>query len=187
MKKLVMMCVAVVAACAAHAAAVNWNSGTLYLSDGTTKAGKDDITAILWESTSSTAFRGLTAADLYAAKDNPSSISGYAKTVNSTALGAANLKSSATYADGTDVYAAILYINNKEGGYIGNFGNVTAGTSNVTLADLSVYEGGSFGGTPRGGAVTKNGAWGGEGTPEPTSGILLLVGAGILGLRRKQK
>ena len=44
MKKLVIMCVAVVAACVAQAANVQWNSGTLYLADGTTKAVKDDIT-----------------------------------------------------------------------------------------------------------------------------------------------
>ena len=92
MKKLVMMCIAVAAACAANAAAVNWNSGTLYLGDGTTKAVKDQVTALLWESTTDS-FSGLTAADLYAAKDSPSSIAGYVKSVNSTALSAANLSS----------------------------------------------------------------------------------------------
>ena len=43
----------------------------------------------------------------------------------------------------------------------------------ITASSLTSFSGGSGGG-------------GGDG-PEPTSGILLLVGAGILGLRRKQK
>jgi len=183
MKKLVMMCVAVVAACAAHAAAIQWGSGNVYLSDGTTKAGKDDVTALLWESTTD-AFSGLTAADLYAAKDSPSTITGYVKSQNTTALGTVNMKSGTSYPSGTDVYSAILYINNKEGGYIASFGQATAGTAQVNIADMTVYNGGSLGGTPRGPAIDKS-TWGGA-APEPTSGLLLLVGVGMLALRRKR-
>ena len=181
MKKLVIMCVAVVAACVAQAAAIQWGSGIVYLSDGTTKAGKGDVTAILWESTSDV-FGAYSAADLYAAKDTPSTITGYAKSQDTTALGAVNLKSGTSYASGTDVYSAILYVNNKEGGYMASFGHATAGTTQINIADMSVYNGGSLGGTPRGSAIDKS-SWG---TPEPTSGLLLLVGAGILGLRRKR-
>ena len=183
MKKLVIMCVAVAAACVANAAAIQWGSGNVYLSDGTTKAGKDDVTAILWESTTD-AYSGLSAADLYAAKDNTSSITGYAKSQNTTALGAVNLKSGTSYASGTDVYCAILYVNNKEGGYIASFGQATAGTTQVNISDMTVYNGGSLGGTPRGPAIDKS-TWGN--VPEPTSGLLLLVGAGMLALRRKRK
>ena len=182
MKKLVVMCIAVAAACVAQAAAIQWGSGVVYLSDGTTKAGKDDVTAILWESTTSTAFSSLSADDLYAAKDNPSSITGYAKSQNTTALGAVNLKSGTSYASGTDVYSAILYINNKEGGYIASFGHATAGTTQVNISDMSIYNGGSLNGTPNG-AVIDRGGWG---APEPTSGLLLLVGVGMLALRRKR-
>ena len=183
MKKLMIMFVAVAAACVANAAAIQWGSGNVYLSDGTTKAGKDDVTAMLWESTVATAFSSLTAADLYAAKDTPSTITGYAKSQNTTALGAVNLKSGTSYASGTEVYSAILYVNNKEGGYMASFGHATAGTTQVNIADMSVYNGGSLGGTPRGPAIDKS-TWG---VPEPTSGLLLLVGAGMLALRRKRK
>ena len=181
MKKLVVMCIAVAAACVAQAAAVAWNSGTLYLSDGTTKAVKDQVTAYFWESTTD-AFSSLSAADLYAAKDNPSSISGYVKSQNSTALSAINLTTSTSYAAGTDVYSAILYINNEEGGYMASFGHVTASTAKITIADMSIYNGGSYGGTPNGSAIDKS-SWG---APEPTSGLLLLVGVGMLALRRKR-
>ena len=182
MKKLVIMCIVVAAACVAQAAAVQWNSGTLYLSDGTTKAVKDDVTALFWESTTDS-FSGLTAADLYAAKDNTSSITGYQKTQNSTALSALNLTSGTAYASGTDVYSAILYINNKEGGYMASFGHVQAGTTKITVGDMSVYDGGSYLGVNGSAIDTSN--WG-SGAPEPTSGLLLLVGAGLLGLRRKR-
>ena len=186
MKKLVIMCVAVAAACVAQAAAVQWNSGTLYLSDGTTKAVKDQVTAYFWESTTDV-FSGKTAAELYAAKDNPSSISGYVKSQNSTALSALNLTSGTSFASGTDVYSAILYVNNEEGGYMASFGHATAGTTKVTVADMSVYNGGSFNGVA-GPAIDKsNWGSGSGGIPEPTSGLLLLVGAGMLALRRKQK
>ena len=181
MKKLVVMCIAVAAACVAQAAAVQWNSGTLYMADGTTKAGANDITALFWESTSSTAFSGLTAADLYAAKDDPSSITGYVKSQNSSALSAINLTSGTSYASGTEVYAAILYINNTEGGYMSSIGHTTAGTTKVTVGDMSIYDGGSRGGV-HGDAIDKS-SWG---APEPTSGLLLLMGVGMLALRRKR-
>ncbi len=182
MKKLVIMFVAVAAACVAQAAAVQWNSGTLYLADGTTKAVKDQVTAYFWESTTDV-FSGKTAADLYAAKDNTSSITGYVKSQNSTALSALNLSSGTAYASGTDVYSAILYINNEEGGYMASFGHVQAGTTKVTVSDMSVYNGGSYLGV-NGTAIDKSN-WGN--IPEPTSGLLLLVGAGMLALRRKRK
>ena len=187
MKKLMMMCVAAMAVCAAHAAAVQWNSGTLYMHDGTTKAGKDDITAYLWESTVATAFDGISAADLYAARDGSSSLGNAAKSVNSSALAAANLTTGTAYSSGTEVYSAVLYVNNTEGGYIANFAHVTAGTSKVTVSDVSVYEGGSFNGS-HGNAI---GGWTGGGSqpdvPEPTSALLLLMGGAMLALRRKQK
>ena len=183
MKKLVIMCVAVAAACVAHAAAVQWNSGTLYLADGTTKAVKDQVTAYFWESTTDV-YSGKTAADLYAAISDPSTISGYVKSQNSTALSALNLTTSTAYASGTDVYSAILYVNNVEGGYMASFGHATAGTSKITVADMSVYDGGSYGGA-HGSAIDKS-SWGNS-APEPTSGLLLLVGAGMLALRRKRK
>lgn len=48
MKKLMILAAAVVATVAANAAAITWGSGTVYLSDGTTKAGKDAVTAYLF-------------------------------------------------------------------------------------------------------------------------------------------
>ncbi len=184
MKKLMTMFVAVAAACVAQAAAVQWNAGNIYMSDGTTKPVKDQVTAIFWESTSDV-FSSYSAADLYAAKDSPSSISGYVKSANSNALGGGlNMTSGTSFAPGTDVYSAILYINNEEGGYMASFGHTTASTAKITIADMGVYNGGSYGGTH--GAAIDNSNWG-SAIPEPSSGLLLLVGAGMLALRRKRK
>ena len=48
MKKLMILAAAVVATVAANAAAITWGSGTVYLADGTTKAGKDVVTGYLF-------------------------------------------------------------------------------------------------------------------------------------------
>ena len=88
----------------------------------------------------------------------------------------------------------------------GNFYVILANSSgyNVALSDIAVtaYDDptgmgtgltpGITIGTPANGSglaftAYPTGSGGGEGVPEPTSGLLLLVGAGMLALRRKQK
>ena len=188
MKKLIVMAGVVVGVLASEAAAIAWNSGTIYGQDGN-KVGKDQITAILLESTSSTAFSTLTGEALFAAYEagtiNTLVSGATVKTGASTALGAANLTTGTAYDSGTDVYAALLYVEDSTGYYIANFANATAASTKVTIADLTKYEGGSLGGTPNGPEIT---GWSGGGAiPEPTSGLLLLLGGAMLALRRKQK
>ena len=185
MKKLIVIAGVALGVLASEAAAVQWNSGTIYDSENN-KVGKDAITAILWEST--TAISGITGEDMYAAYKNgtvDSLVSGATvKTGASTALGAANLSTGTAYDSGTDVYAALLYVEEATGNYIANFASATAGSATVRISDLTKYEGGSLGGTPNGAAIS---GWSSANVPEPTSGLLLLVGGAMLALRRKQK
>ena len=185
MKKLIVMAGVALGVLASQAATVAWNSGTINGSDGN-KVGKDDIVAILWESTSSTAFSSLTGADLYNAyKTDAVDTLVTGATVKrgaSTALGAANLTTGTAYDSGTTVYAALLYVETANDNYISNFAQATASSAKVTTADLTKYEGGSFGGTPNGPAIS---GW--TSVPEPTSGLLLLVGGAMLALRRRRR
>ena len=189
MKKLIVMAGVALGVLASEAATVAWNSGTIYDSENN-KVGKDAITAILWESTSSTAFSSLTGQDLYDAYKAgtvDTLVDGAkVKTGASTALCAANLTTGTAYDSGTTVYAALLYVETANDNYISNFAQATASSAKVTTADLTKYEGGSFGGTPNGPAIS---GWtsGSGGVPEPTSGLLLLLGGAMLALRRKQK
>jgi len=185
MKKLIVMAGVALGVLASNAAAVAWNSGTIYDSENN-KVGKDAITAILWEST--TAISGITGEDMFSAYKNgtvDSLVSGATvKTGASTALGMANLTTGTAYDSGTTVYAALLYVDTATDNYIANFAQATASSAKVTTADLTKYEGGSFGGTPNGAAIS---GWSSGAVPEPTSGLLLLVGGAMLALRRKQK
>ena len=187
MKKLIVMAGVVLGVLASEAAAVAWNSGTIYGEDGN-KVAKDQISAVLWETTSSTAFSSLSGADLFAAYEagtvNTLVSGATVKTGSSTALGAANLTTGTAYDSGTSVYAALLYVEDSTGYYIANFATATAASTKVTISDLTKYEGGSLGGTPNGAQIT---GWSGGGVPEPTSGLLLLLGGAMLALRRKQK
>ena len=191
MKKLIVMAGVVLGVIASEAATVQWNSGTIYDSENN-KVGAGAIEAILWESTSSTAFSSLTGQDLYDAYKAgtvDTLVSGATvKTGSSTALGAANLTTGTSYDSGTTVYAALLYVETANDNYISNFAQATASSAKVTTSDLTKYEGGSYLGTANGPAISGWTSGGGSGgVPEPTSGLLLLVGGAMLALRRKQK
>ena len=173
-----------VASLSVSAAAVSWNSGTISLQGGT-QAGKGDVNAYLFELTKAE-YDALTADKVY--DTYKGSLTSADTTKSSSAKGVANLLGkTSTYGQGDTAYAAILYVS-KDGDYaIGNLASYTFTSSmDATVADLSTKLGGDAGaGTPISWSSTTGGGSGG--VPEPTSGLLLLVGAGMLALRRKQK
>ena len=183
MKKLMILAAAIVATVAANAAAITWGSGTIYLADGTTKAGKGVVTAYLFTldvTTYSTLAGSANATALsdavYAAYG--SSTGSAAASITSTAKGLANLTDPSAYANGDTVYAAVLYVDGDN--YMGNVGTYTL-TSDLdyTVAGMATTVFGSATGT----TAT---AWSTAAVPEPTSGLLLLLGMAGLALKRKR-
>ena len=178
-----ILAVAVVATVVANAAAISWNSGTIALPDGS-QAGKGAVTAYLFNVDKATY-------DIYAAISDATSLSdavydAYKGSIgsqdgikNSTAKGAANLDDGNTeYGAGT-YYAVVLYTatQNEKDYWMGNYASaVVESTMDVSVADLSLKMGGT-------GSAT---AWSTAAVPEPTSGLLLLLGMAGLALKRKR-
>lgn len=191
MKKFVMALAVAGAAFCASAASVSWASGKLY-----TAATADG-------GFSSTAIKGaavgylfaLTEADYnslltdYTANGNMSAVWNAYKDSLGTASGTgktASFTSTSTITTTVDVgdtvYGAVIYTYTDatlgKDFYIANLASGTVGAeAGLTLGNLGTYFKGDSAGTATGGWVP---------TPEPTSGLLLLLGAAGLALRRKR-
>lgn len=190
MKKMMTAVAAAAFAFAAHAAAVNWQSGTIFTAadkDGTTGTGADYranagtrlVTAYLYSLTAEeyTTALSLSTAELYSQYKDLAPTA----TKTSTALGVANI-SQTGLPDGSaeapqTVYGLVLYVDEASAAaydgvdafvksYVG-----TATWQNTTGGTLSML-------------ATAQANW--TATPEPTSGLLMLLGMAGLALRRKR-
>jgi len=181
MKKLMILAAVAMVSAIASAAQIKWGSGTVYTADST-KAGKDAVTAYLFLIDSTT--YGTLAANttgtamsdaVYAAYG--ANLASASATASTTAKGVANLTDPTVYGNGDTAYAAILYVEGDN--YMGNVGTYTL-TSDMdyTVAGMSTTIFGSEVGT----TAT---AWSTAAVPEPTSGLLLLLGMAGLALKRK--
>ena len=177
-----ILATAIVATVVANAAAVNWKSGTVAMPSGAT-AGKNDVTAYLFNVDLATynIYAAYTDAaklstDVYAAYKG--SLGSADATKASSAKGAANLSDGVEYGVGT-YYAVVLYTA-TEGGkdyFMGNFATATIeAAQDVDVSDLALKMGGTGNAT----------AWSTAAVPEPTSGLLLLLGMAGLALKRKR-
>lgn len=192
MKKLILAAAVIGAAVATQAATVSWASAKLFTA-ATAEGGfsstaiKSAATGYLFTLTASEYDSFL--ADYNANgnmdkvwktyKDSLGSATGTSKT--STMSSAATVKTDASVGD--TVYGAIIYTYHDEtlnkDFYIANIATGTVGAeSGLTLANLGTkYLGGT--------SPDSIGGW--SAVPEPTSGLLLLLGVAGLALRRKQK
>ena len=161
MKKLLVLAAAIVAGVVANAASFNWQAANIYGVDGTTK------------------FSGT--ATLYAIIDN------VATAVNvANVSGGAIAKANTTFSDerllGTGNYDFYFVI--EDGGK-----TFTSATKENVAAQATATVTVNFGNMQ---SATQNASnWassggGGEPVPEPTSGLLMLLGAAGLALKRKR-
>ena len=191
MKKLIVALGAVALAVSAQAATVRWNSGTIYApasATGTssTTARDASITAYLYT------FSSLDAYNAAKAKDVVSLYNEYVKggkeataTASSNAGGQANIQQAGA-ADGStdspvDVYGMVLYVDTATAAsYDGVDAFVKAGFAADLYKDTTGLTFGNLG--------TQQTAWTavGQSVPEPTSGLLLLLGMAGLALKRKR-
>lgn len=185
MKKIMLIAV-IVCAAAANAATVNWNIGSAIKPDGSTTAGNGTLNIYVWAVTESV--YNSTALDaIWGTYGNATigSITGF--TASKTGLGGSvgGKAAIADVANDTTVYGIVittydsdkdgtvdLYAVNKATGYVNDSGSPTSPTN------LAKYIGGS-GTTP----VTWSEP---SAIPEPTTGLLVLLGVAGLALRRRR-
>ena len=191
MKKLIMALGVVAAATTLSAATAQWNSGAIKLVNGN-DAAKDNVTAYIWESLSSDTYDKVKAGTLNVVdefkKDGHGELGSSMLTGNSTKRGKIEIAGAVDATTPNGVYAVILYVDNTATGdtkYIANYAfSGDVGTTGVTVNELANAVGGKIG-TEIGWANN----WTANGvipTPEPTSGLLLLLGVAGLALKRKR-
>ena len=180
MKKLMLAAAIVCAAAMSYGASVVWGAGTITRFDGTTANKNVDgylfaITADDYDTYSAMDAETLSKT-IYA--DYSESLSSATVSGTATKKGALNLEGIDAVAS-TPVYAAVLYIDGVNSDYfLGNVATVNwSGVGTPGISDLANY---MFGTT------TTPTAWTTAVVPEPTSGLLMLLGMAGLALRRRR-
>ena len=185
MKKLMLTAAVALAAVVTNAAAVSWTTGGLAY-DGETLA-KGTANGYLWivDSTMYDTYSSFTDGEAlskaiyadYKGKIDTATASG-----SLGKKGALALTDNADYGAGASVYAVILYTTTQGGkDYImGNAGYVTLESAqNKEVSAMGTFIGGD-------GTSATSYATGWAAVPEPTSGLLMLLGMAGLALRRRR-
>ena len=179
MKKLMMLLACGLMMAVAQAASVSWASGAGIKGPGGTYAAAGDVKMYVFALTAEQ-YNDMTAAKVAELDVSTALLSG-ATTKSTSGI---TLTNTTKYGAGSDIYAAVL-LTVSEGGK----DYYMAQTMKSTVNDLDGAV--SFGSLAKkdymsGTALTWTEASGG-GVPEPTSGLLLLVGGAMLALRRRRQ
>ena len=180
MKKLIMFIAVATLAVAGYSAEVTWGTGNNWIKDkdGNNLAKNTELMLIM-ASDASAVSTALAAGN---------SISSYvldtAQTSNTKGYVAAHEVSNSKFTAG-NTYNLALVVMKGDDYVISGAQSFTAYTTGVDEASEASFVG-AQGSAPISAWGPKSGSGGGD-IPEPTSGLLLLVGAGMLALRRKQK
>ena len=201
MKKLMIAAAIVCAAAFAQAATVTWQSGawsdlpTCYgwTEYETIGSGDTDgcITAYVWEFAADPGYTS--AADVWAAYqkgdlDTANALTG----ISNVDTGILNVTGADTWKEGDSVYAAILYLHQDLDGdvipmepdfYMANVAAGEASNVGTLVGDLGNTFGGVGGLSVSGDATVWTST---AAIPEPTTGLLMLLGMGALALRRRR-
>lgn len=200
MKKLMIIAAVVMAAVCSQAATVKWASGALKApTDATGTKGSSNVTtakanAYLF-AIDATTYSSLLAADY--ATTSANIWDAYGKVTTAGKIDATALSSAATQTQGTasmgamnisqtvgdaagNVYAAVIYTFSDE--TLGDFYIANVGTYNVEGS--GTYTVSALGTTFSGTTASSIGSW--TAVPEPTSGLLMLLGMAGLALRRRR-
>ena len=192
MKKLMIAVAVAVSAVFANAAMVNWGAGTVTEPGGAT--ANKSVTGYLFVLTAdqytalNTAYASATGAsagekmantvwNAYGDKLGTAYASGTTSKKGALTLG----DDSTDYGAGDKAYAALIYTygTGDDLQYIGNIGTATFDSAmDVEMSGMSIN---LFGDSTKGAT-----AWTAAAVPEPTSGLLLLLGMAGLALKRKR-
>ena len=190
MKKIVLLISAISLAIGVQGAAIEWKMGTSIKAPnadgtlGTSNAGSGTLSMYVW----------LVDESVYNTATSDSILNDYANDLTSAS---AFVKGKSGAAGGTAKIDGLDFSTTEETTYYGIvLTEFVSGDTTLYAANKATAVINTAGRTAQVGNLAKN--WGGTGGaaitkwepapgPEPTSGILLLLGAGLLALRRKQK
>ena len=188
MKKLLMFIAVAASACAVNAASLAWGSAVCE-SDGTTAVSANQVAYLIW---SDTAFSGLASSfdsSAMTTDNGGTAVASHSITAAEAGsdYGFEDLFSRADAEGGVNGYYQILLMNPAGDKFaVLDAGSVSGISDTTSAGDLKInlnWSSSEFlGDSGYVGTVS-----GGGGIPEPTSGLLLLIGGSLLALRRKQK
>ena len=180
MKKLMIMAaVALVAVASQAAVAVTWQSGQVYKPNADGSMSSSLLTT-------ADAFTATIAFFTDSACTTPFAAGGTLSTSTVQTKGTSGYSASTAANFGAGTYYAVLTLTGNVGGkdvsYTSDVGSFTIADGALNGPTINFTTGQNMGGSSLMTATT----WTVAGVPEPTSGILMLVGLGALALRRRK-